>query len=145
MAFFDWKDEYSIGISVIDRQHRKILELINDLFESIRDAREDLIIKEVLDDLVDYSHYHFGLEKKLFDQYRYPRAEEHEREHYHFIDKLTSLMIGASLNKACVPLETMDYLRQWFSNHMVGVDRGYSSFFREIDKLEEIEEQYRNA
>ena len=50
MAFFDWKEEYSVGIAIIDKQHRKILELIDELFESIRDSREDLIIKEVLDE-----------------------------------------------------------------------------------------------
>ncbi len=93
MAFFEWKDEYSIGIQQIDNQHKKILAFIEEIFESIRDSREDLIINEILDDLLEYSKYHFGLEMKLFEEYSYRKIDEHIKAHEHFINEITALKI----------------------------------------------------
>jgi hemerythrin len=143
MAFFDWKEEYSVGIKAADDQHKKIIELMNDLFESIRDAREDLVIREILDELVRYSGYHFTLESGLFEKYRYPGAGEHRKEHEHFIDKVNSLMIGNQMNKACVPIETMNYLKKWFAEHIQKTDREYKEFFRKGNVLETIEKGFR--
>jgi hemerythrin len=142
MAFFDWKENFSVGVKAIDNQHKKILELINELVESIRDSREDKIIKEVLADLKEYTHYHFGLEKKLFEKYKYPKSIEHLKEHEVFIDKINLLIDGAEKMKECVPMETLDYLRDWFMKHMVGVDKNYSKYFESIGKIEEIENTF---
>jgi hemerythrin-like metal-binding protein len=136
MAFFEWKEEYSVGIVEIDNQHKKILDLINELFESIKDSRGDMIIKEVLDDLIQYSNYHFNLEVKLFNVFNYVRSSEHMKEHNHFIEKINTLMIGAKLNKECVPFETLDYLRDWFANHMLKVDIDYGNYLRVTVKPE---------
>jgi hemerythrin-like metal-binding protein len=142
MAFFDWKDEYSVGIALIDKQHRKVIELIDELFESIRDSRGDLIIRAVLDDLLDYSHYHFGLEEELFEKYGYENLATHVREHEHFTAKVGGLMVGASMNKECVPFETMDYLRDWFANHIQREDIVYGRFFQQRNLIPEIAERY---
>jgi hemerythrin-like metal-binding protein len=142
MAFFDWKDEYSIGIALIDKQHHKVIELINELFESIRDSRGDMIIREVLDDLLDYSRYHFSLEEELFEKYGYEKLETHVREHEHFTKKVDSLMVGAEMNKECVPYETLDYLRDWFANHILKEDAVYSRFFQQRNLIAEIAKRY---
>lgn len=47
MSFFEWKEEYSVGIGRIDRQHMEIVRLMNELFEAIRYGREDGMIKDV--------------------------------------------------------------------------------------------------
>jgi hemerythrin len=139
MAFFEWKDAYSVGIAAIDVQHKKILELMNDLFESIRDTREDLIIKEVLDELVGYSNYHFGLETSFFKKYGYPKEKEHVVEHERFIERVSELMVGEKLNLNCVPAKTLEYLKEWFTNHMLRVDIEYSIFFRDMGVIQELE------
>ena len=139
MGFFDWKEEYSVGIDTINKQHKVIIELMNDLFESIRDAREDLIIKEILEELLKYSNYHFGLEKTLFDKYNYPKSEEHLKEHNYFISKIEFFMKETNSNIQSVPIETLDYLKNWFKNHMMMKDVDYSKYFQEKDVINEIE------
>ena len=49
-----WNESYNIGIEVIDNQHRQILDYINAL-EKIRVSGDRNQIKEVLDDLIDYT------------------------------------------------------------------------------------------
>ena len=139
MGFFDWKNEYSVGIDAINKQHKVIIELMNDLFESIRDSREDMIIKEVLEEMLKYSNYHFGLEKSLFEKYNYSKSEEHLREHDYFIGKIELLMKELKSNIQSVPIETLDYLKNWFQNHMMKKDIDYSKYFQEKDVINEIE------
>ena len=139
MGFFDWKEEYSVGINAINTQHKIIIELMNDLFESVRDDREDLIIEEVLQELIKYSKYHFGLEKTIFEKYNYPKLDDHLKEHRYFIEKIELFMNELSTNKQVVPIETLDYLKNWFQNHMMKTDVDYSKYFKEMDVITEIE------
>ena len=139
MGFFDWKEEYSVGINAINKQHKVIIELMNDLFESIRDAREDMVIEEVLQELIKYSKYHFGLEKTLFEKYTYPKVEGHLKEHQYFVEKIESFMKELTNNKQVVPIETLDYLKNWFQNHMMKTDVDYGQYFKEKDVIKEIE------
>jgi hemerythrin len=139
MAFFDWDDKYSVKIDAIDTQHKKIVELMNELFESIRDAREELIIKDVLNDLMAYTDYHFGLEAKLFEKFHYERSAEHLGEHRYFIEKIRNLMKDVEPSAQKAAMETMDFLRDWFRNHMLKVDIEYSRFFESKDVIKEIE------
>lgn len=50
----EWSEKFNIGIEVIDNQHRQILEYINTL-DQIRMSGQRNQIKEVLDDLIDYT------------------------------------------------------------------------------------------
>ncbi|MFB0983724.1 MAG: hemerythrin domain-containing protein, partial [Acinetobacter towneri] len=72
----EWSEKFNIGIDVIDNQHRQILDYINAL-EKIRatGAREQ--IKEVLDDLIDYTQSHFSFEENLLSQVNYQYLPSH--------------------------------------------------------------------
>ncbi len=139
MSYFDWKDEYSVGINTINNQHKVIIELMNDLFESMRDSREDMIINDVLNELLKYSNYHFNLEASLFEKYQYPLMKEHLHEHQYFIEKIKTLMKELGSNIITVPIDTLDYLKSWFQNHMMKKDIDYSLYFKEKDVIKEIE------
>jgi hemerythrin-like metal-binding protein len=139
MSFFDWKDEFSVKIAAIDKQHRKIVELMNELFESLRDGREEYIISEVLEDLSKYTEYHFGLEAALFKKYAYKKTEEHLSEHGHFVQRIGALRGEVSSDAGGAAAATLEYLREWFQDHMLKVDIDYSRFFESMDVVEEIE------
>lgn len=62
----EWNDSYNIGIEVIDNQHRQILDYIN-ILEEVRKTGDRGKIKEVLEDLIDYTQpSHILLSKKIF-------------------------------------------------------------------------------
>ena len=141
MAFFDWKDEFSVKIKAIDTQHKKIIELMNELFESLRDGREELVIRDVLDELLKYAEYHFGLEAGLFKKYGYDKAAAHLAEHEVFVTKIACLSEALASNAEVTATETLDYLRDWFKDHMLTIDIDYGRFFESIHVIGEIEAQ----
>ena len=53
--YVEWKPEYSVGIDSIDKQHKKLLNLINQLQTAVDYSTGDQFEREALDELVpDY-------------------------------------------------------------------------------------------
>ena len=68
--YFEWKDEYRTGIEVIDKQHKHLMEIGARIFDLANaddgyDRYDDIM--EVLNELRDYTIYHFGYEEKLME------------------------------------------------------------------------------
>jgi hemerythrin-like metal-binding protein len=139
MSLFDWDEKYSVGIQLIDKQHMKIVELINELVENIRDSREDYIINEVLKDLTEYSSYHFTLEEKLLQKYSYEDKHDHEIKHREFTEKINSLRIEQNVRAKEVPWQTLDYLENWFHIHELKTDLEFYQYLKSINVLNDIE------
>ena len=62
-----WKDEYSVGIDVIDEQHKKLFEIS----EVLANAIEINEIKDILLFLENYMEFHFNTEEALMKKYGY--------------------------------------------------------------------------
>lgn len=76
---FDWKDEYSCGIKRIDDEHKKLFGIGNSIYKLATDEnRLDYFdrILDLVDDLKDYTAYHFKDEEKVMSMYDYPGYEE---------------------------------------------------------------------
>jgi hemerythrin-like metal-binding protein len=139
MAFYEWKDEYRCGIAGIDDQHKIIVKLMDKLHAGISGAAAPAELKDVFIELLEYANYHFGLELKLFRKYRFIDEAKHVEEHNHFIDKVKTLMIHDYLGTGATALETLDYLKKWFSNHMMKTDLEYCRFFQYKELAAQIE------
>ena len=59
-----WTNDLNTEIDVIDKQHRRIVDYINDL-ESAHGKQDRELVRQVLDDLVDYTMSHFAFEENL--------------------------------------------------------------------------------
>jgi hemerythrin-like metal-binding protein len=140
MTFNEWNGSFSVEISIIDKQHYKIIELINEIIESSRDSREELVIKDVLNDLREYSNYHFGFEELLFKKYNYEKSKEHIKEHKKFIDKIVKLSIEATENSRETAFETLIFLRSWLQTHILNSDKEYVDYFRMKNVIKDIRE-----
>jgi hemerythrin-like metal-binding protein len=129
MAYVNWKSTFEIGFKEIDDQHKIFVNLLNDLHEAQSKGASQHLIEDALK-FVDYTHYHFDTEEKLFKHYNYPLAEEHLEEHSYFIDKVRAFQIGAKKHDLLLALKTIDFLKDWTINHILGTDQQFSDFVR---------------
>lgn len=139
MAFFEWAEEYSVGLDGIDSQHRKIIELMNEVFDAVRYEKGVEIIKHVYVELLRYANYHFGLELRLFAKYPFDDERKHIEEHSYFIERVKTLMINEYLTDKNVPIEILHFLKSWFQNHMMKTDMEYCIQYGQRRLMEEIE------
>lgn len=126
-----WSQEYELGIVVIDRQHRRIVDLINDLdrLVGLPDARQG--VERVLYDLVDYTESHFDFEEALMERAGYPELDGHHHLHRQFTFHLEALRQRHLAGEDVVePLLRM--LEKWLLNHILEEDLAYTEQVRDF-------------
>jgi len=135
MPLISWDDRLVMGLPEIDRQHHKLINLINQLDEQTKAGKGKDAIGEILDELIIYSATHFWMEERYFDQFGYADAEEHKQEHAALAEKVGNF--AAELNSAdesrvqAVLAELINFLSIWWKYHILDTDMKYARLFRE--------------
>jgi hemerythrin len=132
----EWEDRYSIGIPLIDDQHKKLVEMTNDLYRGCLrggDEAQDYFLKAV-HGTVDYVKYHFAAEEKLLETVKYPGMVEHKREHEEFVKKVFEDVKSFQAGKKFVPNIFVRYLKDWILTHIAVQDKKYANFIFNLKK-----------
>jgi hemerythrin len=131
MELISWKDSLSVGISEIDEQHKRLVGLINKLFDAMSQGKSKEIMHTVLGELSNYVITHFATEEKLMKQLGYEDYDYHKQEHKFFIDKINEFKMKFSTGDATISLEVLNFLKDWLLKHIIGTDRKYIPLFKE--------------
>ncbi len=126
MALMEWNDKLSVGVAELDNDHKKLVAMLNDLYDSIKAGRGKDKVGSILDGLVAYTATHFAREERFFAQTKYPATAEHMKEHAHLTAQVVAVQKkykeGAT---SVVSLEVMNFLKNWLLSHIQGTDRKY--------------------
>ncbi len=131
MSLINWKETYSVGISGIDNQHKKLIEMINNLHDGMISGKSEESISKVLFDLIEYTTTHFLTEEELFDKYGYPESELHKQQHNKLVEKVIEIQNKYHFGEQVLTMDLMNFLRDWLNDHIIGSDKKYSSFLIE--------------
>jgi len=129
MEFMPWKDEYSINVSSIDNQHKKLVSLLNQLYKGMMKV-ETVDIKKVVKDLIEYTVIHFSFEEDIFSKINYSDTENHKKEHQTFIDKASDFQKMLLNGDAKLDAELMIFLKNWLKDHILVTDVKYVEDFK---------------
>jgi len=124
--FYEWSDNLSVGVPSIDRQHKVLISLINELNSSIEAGKGQADAKSILKKIINYAIAHFIYEEGLFTSYKYEATEEHLASHEKIKSKLLELKSKSDDSKFNLPDELMSFLKGWLNNHILKEDMGYS-------------------
>jgi hemerythrin-like metal-binding protein len=120
-----WDKKYMIGITSIDLQHKKLVEIINELYMGFGAADNSRILKRVIKQLIEYTEYHFGEEEKFFAQTEYPDMKEHLSQHRKFVKKMKQFAKEVEKGDISASFDIIDYLKKWLLDHISKTDRKY--------------------
>jgi len=126
--FVEWKDDYSVGIDSIDQQHKKLLNLINQLQTAVDYSTGEEFEREALDELVDYTKTHFSYEEGLMRDNDYPDFEPHKAQHEKMFAKVEEVLAEYEQDQDTAMANAAEYLKDWLINHINGTDKEYSSY-----------------
>lgn len=124
-----WKKEYSVGVDIIDEQHKQFVNIINKLAKAIDEMRPKEVLDQVFGDLERYTIYHFGTEEKYFVEFGYKDTEEHVAAHKIFTERLTELKGRYWRNDFRMSLELLEMMFDWLIKHIQDMDKRYVECF----------------
>ena len=130
MAFIAWKPEYSVGSVMLDAQHKQLVEMINDLHESMQKRSDPARIRKILDDLIGYTRLHFAQEEKTMERAGYPDLAEHQKIHRSLVAQVEEMRAKHETGSATFTLKLKDFLKQWLLQHILQDDMRYSPYLK---------------
>ncbi len=121
MSEFIWNAKYSIGNSMIDAEHQRLIELANDVAAFSSSGEKLVRIKGAIVALYDYVKTHFQHEEEYMLQLGYPQYEEHKKLHEGIIAEMNGIM------KHSGNLDTLVYkfkrlMNAWVLEHILTED-----------------------
>ena len=125
-----WKDEYSLGLEIVDRQHQHMIEIVNKIIEQSGLSDDSELVSETLTEMINYAREHFTDEEVLMQQYGYPDIELHKKQHDYFITTTAELAISFMDNQQTTGDEIAEFLILWLLNHILKSDMKYRDFFK---------------
>ncbi|MBI4292491.1 MAG: hemerythrin family protein [Betaproteobacteria bacterium] len=131
MPLIQWSNKLSVNIEAIDKQHQRLIDMINELNDAMRQGKGREVAGKIIDGLVSYTRTHFTFEEKYFAQYVYPESEAHINEHKHFERKAAEFRRDFGKGKLTLSMQIINFLSDWLRTHIQGSDQKYAPFFRQ--------------
>ncbi len=128
-----WSDRLTLGIIEIDRQHKKLVDLINNLHVAMVEKKSSSMIIKTLDELVDYTKTHFSFEEKMMRDAGYPGSDHHKELHDKLTKKVISFQEQVKSGHTVISNEIMIFLRDWLTEHIQQNDRQYVSYMNKVE------------
>jgi hemerythrin len=136
MSEIIWDDSLSVGIDLIDEQHKKLIKRLGNLSQAVKSNQAVGEILKTLDFLVEYTDYHFSTEEKHMSELQYPGFNEHKAQHEQFKGSLKNLIDDFEEEGATSALSTAInvFLMNWLVDHIKSVDVEFGIYLKDKDK-----------
>ncbi|MFO8021674.1 MAG: bacteriohemerythrin [Perlabentimonas sp.] len=131
MPLFEWSKKYSVNISSIDAEHKVLFNLMNMLFDSLSEGKSHELVNDIVQEMDDYAKNHFQTEEFHFKKIGYPYLNEHKRLHNYFIGEVAKFKDKVIRNEPSVSIKLIEFLRDWFIEHIMRADMQYVPYFKE--------------
>jgi len=126
IKFVEWDKKYSIGVSEIDKQHKRLMEILNDTIKHSNGVKIDerKYFNKNRKKAEKYLKKHFETEEKILSKTNYKKLEEHKAEHKKFLDEIVKINEEIDKNIREINLfNSTAYIKEWLLNHIKNYDK----------------------
>lgn len=136
MEKIEWSDKFSVGISVLDEQHKQLIGMINLLVEFSNESLVSESITKTLRKITQYAVTHFEDEERIMIEQSYSDYIRHSAQHTSFIMKIASVHSINIMSDDDMSITIVEYLREWLTDHILEEDMKYKQFYKDIESLD---------
>ncbi len=141
-----WKDEYKIGVELVDQQHQELFKRLGDFIQTVRSDKEKsekkVEVEKTLNFMGEYVVTHFDAEEALQKKYNYPDFENHHQIHEDFKAEVAEFKqkYQESEYDEDFVMQFSGRLLTWLINHVATTDQDIGEHINSADEKEgEIE------
>lgn len=120
-------NEYLTGIDLIDGEHKELFRIIGEVHrviqnEFIADKYDEIVY--LLDELKNYTKFHFSDEEKYMQSIQYEGLDAQRRAHDAFVARLEEMDFHQIEGHQQETLEEiLEFLTDWLINHILNSDK----------------------
>jgi hemerythrin len=124
---------FMFGIEKIDSEHRHLISIFNRMSEKA-DQEESTDFVKIVEELEEYSCYHFNTEETLMKKANYSEIDEQIIQHQIFRQKIDDFKTSIQFGSSILQSEIVDFLRKWLLKHIMECDAKYVPSVKEYLK-----------
>ncbi|MBX9635566.1 MAG: bacteriohemerythrin [Magnetospirillum sp.] len=126
MALMTWSEAYGVGNSMLDSDHRILINLLNQLHDATETGQSREVVGSVINVLLEYTEHHFRREEVLMARSGYPQQAEHESKHRELESRVRAIRDQwTGGNRHVLDDEVLEFLKKWLTDHILGADKSY--------------------
>lgn len=125
MALMIWDSSLSVGVERIDNEHKKLVQILNDLHTAMTQGQVKAVTGPLLTELVRYTREHFANEEALMLRTKYPQYAEHHAQHKELTSQVEEFVGRYERGEISISVHLLTFLRDWLTTHIQREDRGY--------------------
>jgi len=133
MALIEWTEKLSVNIATIDKQHQKLVAMLNEFYDEVTKKSNKELIADLISKMKEYTQIHFRTEEELFAKYSYKDAGAHIQKHNEFIKKVNDLENRFSAGKLVLSFEITNFLKDWLVSHIQQSDKEYAAIINRLN------------
>jgi len=130
---FVWKPQYNLGIPIVDEQHRAVVATINSLHFAIQHEQGKIMLEPIVNMVKEYTRIHFDTEEHFLKICDFPDFENHCKLHGELRRLLDT--IGAKSLQEQDPEKFLEFLKEWFLEHICKKDRQFREYLLEMTRM----------
>jgi hemerythrin len=121
----EWHNSYSIGIHLVDEQHRELINICNRLHEAsvLGWEKSKVAFMSAIRAAVDYVGYHFSTEEKIMERVNYPDYKAHKKEHTDFVKEVLRQVQDFQADQKVSANDFVMFLKDWVLAHIAVCDK----------------------
>jgi hemerythrin len=128
MPLMKWDPSLSVGDAKLDGQHQELVNILNKLFDAMKEGHGREVQQDVLNSLVSYTQKHFQDEERAMQRAGFPELEAHKREHAQLIEEVGGFLKAFNSGKNFQHIQMMTFLKSWLLDHIKGSDKAYAPY-----------------
>lgn len=135
------KSVYLLGIPVIDRQHKQMIEQYNIFLQALKSAEktDKKVLKSLAEELLKNAKIHFATEEKLLLETSFPDFIAHKTEHDVFKKYFEDIIIEIEYESPYMYDNFNTFLKKWLFSHVMVHDKAYRETIKNNIPPEELE------
>lgn len=131
----EWNESLITGIAEIDRQHRVLVNTLNEANAKLAESLNVAVAEQITKDLLSYAIYHFETEEDLMHDSSYQAASAaeaalHQQQHREFSREVVAVREGLKQGKQIAREELLSFLNNWLINHIQNTDMKLAAHLR---------------
>ena len=128
MALITWTSKYSVGVQMLDDQHKGLINVLNEFHAASMRGKARGVASPLIRQMVSKASEHFAAEESLMESIRFPGLAEHRAKHKKLAGKVAEFVARHEKGDATMYTQLLYFMRDWLINHMLTLDSEYASW-----------------